>query len=196
MRGREKMSSKSHSIFTCIVVVGILLTVIVVAESFFYIQLKHRYNALNFSYEELKSEYDSIRSLYDELNTSYHALNNSYFQLLNQCEGLDVKYGDITVKQAKRLIETKLNLVIVDVRTSLEYETGHIEGSINLCLTCYPEILLNNLNPNDEILLYCKAGMRSANAMRILKENGYYKVYNMLGGIEAWRNAGYPVIES
>jgi len=66
--------------------------------------------------------------------------------------------------------------------------------SIRVCVTCDAQELLDNLNPDDEILLYCRTGSRSATAARILNENGYHKVYNMLGGITAWRNAGYTVV--
>jgi len=108
----------------------------------------------------------------------------------------DSSHGDISVEQARSLIETKPNLVIVDVRTPEEFSTGYIEGAMNLCAECDAQLLLDNLNTDDEILLYCRTGRRSANALRILRENGYEKVYNMVGGIEAWKNAGYPVVES
>jgi rhodanese-related sulfurtransferase len=52
---------------------------------------------------------------------------------------------------------------------------------------------LNNLNQNDEILVYCLSGSRSALAMQILNENNYEKVFNLLGGIRAWIDSGYPV---
>ena len=80
------------------------------------------------------------------------------------------------------------------MRTPEEYETGYIEGAVNICVTCDAQELLVNLNPDDEILLYCRTGIRSATAARILNENGYQKVYNMLGGITAWNNAGYTVV--
>jgi hydroxyacylglutathione hydrolase len=104
--------------------------------------------------------------------------------------------GDINVQQARSLIETNPNLVIVDVRTPEEFSTGYIEGAMNLCSECDAQLLLDILDPDDGILLYCRTGRRSANALRILRENGYEKVYNMVGGIEAWKNAGYPVAES
>ena len=102
--------------------------------------------------------------------------------------------GDISVEQAIFLIETKPNLVIVDVRTPEEYETGYIEGAINICVTCDAQKLLDNLKPENEILLYCRTGRRSATAAQILNENGYKAVYNMLGGITAWINAGYTTV--
>jgi rhodanese-related sulfurtransferase len=105
----------------------------------------------------------------------------------------DIAYGNINTEQARYLIKTKRNLVIIDVRTPLEHNTNRIEGSINLCVTCNPQNLLNNLNQNDEILVYCLSGSRSALAMQILNENNYEKVFNLLGGIRAWIDSGYPV---
>ena len=93
------------------------------------------------------------------------------------------------------LIEDKTELVIVDVRTIAEYREGHIEGSLNICVGCDPEDILKHLNPEDEILLYCQSGFRSAIALRILFENGYPTVYNMQGGIIAWINAGFLVVQ-
>ena len=109
-------------------------------------------------------------------------------------QGQSPAYSDISIEEAMLLIETRPNLVIVDVRTPEEYETGYIEGAVNLCVTCDAQELLDNLNPDDEILLYCRTGIRSATAARILNENGYQKVYNMLGGITAWNNAGYTIV--
>ena len=102
-------------------------------------------------------------------------------------------YGDITVEQAKSLIEQNIWLKIVDVRLDTEFNTSHIPGAINVC-ACDPDNMLRQLNPNDEILVYCRNGLRSAAAMKFLNENGFSKVYNLVGGIVAWENAGYPVV--
>ena len=109
---------------------------------------------------------------------------------------LNPSYGDISIEQARRLIESNPDLVIVDVRTPEEFATGYFEGAVNLCVECDAQLLLDNLDPNDDILLYCRTGRRSANALEILKENGYEKVYNMLGRITGWVDAGYPTVES
>jgi len=101
-----------------------------------------------------------------------------------------VGYGDITVEQAKELIERKSSLVILDVRTEWEFESEHIEGAINIPVDELQQ-RLGELNPNDEILVYCRTGNRSARATQTLKDNGYSKVYHMADGIEAWKQAGY-----
>ena len=106
----------------------------------------------------------------------------------------EIDFGDIEVEDAKRLIESNVSLVIVDVRTSDEFKSGHIRDSINICVTCDMSVLLRFLRPKNEILVYCRSGVRSANAKRFLNENGYSKVYNLLGGIEAWKDAGYVLV--
>jgi rhodanese-related sulfurtransferase len=165
----------------------IVLSIIIVVEGAFIIQLVLSNNYLNSSYEELSGEYNALLNLYGGLNTSFEDLQASYWALQSQYLG---QYGNVTVEQALNLIDTNPNLIIVDVRTSQEYVSGHIAGALNL-----PENLTDHLSPADEILVYCKSGVRSAAAQQLLNANGYEKVYNMLGGIDAWINAGYPVIE-
>ncbi len=113
---------------------------------------------------------------------------NYYFQTQNF-------YGDISVEESRRLIKENPSLVVVDVRTPSEYKSSHIEGSVNFCYSCDPSSLLNNLRNDQVILVYCETGVRSSLALGFLKDNGYIKVYNMIGGITAWKTAGYPIAE-
>jgi len=111
-----------------------------------------------------------------------------------QLQSPKIDYGDVTVEQAKELIEKKSSLVLLDVRTDWEFDSGHIEGAINMPVDDLQQRHAE-LKPNDEILVYCRTGNRSAKAMQILKDNGYSKIYNMEGGIEAWKKAGYPIVK-
>ena len=102
-------------------------------------------------------------------------------------------YGNVDVGEARDLIAEKPGLVILDVRTVSEFESGHLEGAINIPV----EVLsshLSGLNPNDELLVYCRTGNRSTTAVGILRESGYDKVYHMDGGITAWNSAGFPTV--
>lgn len=103
-------------------------------------------------------------------------------------------YGNVTVEEAKKLITQNPTLKTVDVRLDTEFNESHIPGAINVCV-CDPDNLLRDLSSNDEILVYCRSGLRSSAALDFLNEHGYGKVYNMVGGIVAWKNAGYPTIE-
>ena len=102
-------------------------------------------------------------------------------------------YEDITVEQAKELIETNPSLVILDVRTEAEYNVEHLEGAINIPLDEL-EQRLAELNPNNKLLVYCMTGYRSTQAAEILVENGVSGFYHMRGGIFAWKQKGYQVI--
>ena len=85
------------------------------------------------------------------------------------------------------------NLVILDVRTKGEYDNGHIYGATLIPVTDL-QTRIGELasHLNDEILVYCGSGGRSKTASGTLDSNGFTKVYNMNGGITAWKSAGYP----
>lgn len=101
-------------------------------------------------------------------------------------------YADVTVSEAKTMIDSDHSLVVLDVRTQSEYDDGHIR---NAKLIPHTELegRLNELNKTDKILVYCRTGVRSSNASQILVDNGFMYVYNMLGGITAWIDEEYPV---
>ncbi len=103
-------------------------------------------------------------------------------------------FGNVDVGEARDLIAEKADLVVLDVRTVSEYESGHLEGSINIPV----EVLsgrLSEFNPDDELLVYCRTGNRSTTAVGILRENEYDRVYHMDGGIVAWNAAGFPTVK-
>jgi rhodanese-related sulfurtransferase len=106
---------------------------------------------------------------------------------------------DVSVAEASALVQqhkNDANFVILDVRTAAEFSGGHIENANNLDYysTTFKDDL-SKYNHNKIYLIYCKAGGRSAQATNIAKELGFKEVYNMLGGITAWINAGYPVVK-
>ncbi len=105
----------------------------------------------------------------------------------------DSDYGNVDVAEARELIGEKGELVILDVRTVSEYESGHLEGAINIPVEALSG-RLSELNQNDELLVYCRTGNRSTTAVGILSENGYDRIYHMDGGIVAWGNAGFPTV--
>jgi rhodanese-related sulfurtransferase len=111
-------------------------------------------------------------------------------------EFTDNIYKRITAIQSDSLIkanEKNPNFVILDVRTPGEWNGYHISGSINRStgLTDFTEQL--NLLPKHKIfLLHCQSGSRSAGAFAKMQNQGFSEVYEMIGGISSWRNAGLP----
>ena len=93
---------------------------------------------------------------------------------------------EITVQELKRIMDTQpLDLCLVDVRETEEWEIARIEGAILKPLS----ILGNNYQdiPRDKkVIVYCKMGGRSAHAVQFLREKGYDNVMNLQGGIQAW----------
>jgi len=106
-------------------------------------------------------------------------------------------YTDINVATAYDMINNGSypNLIILDVRTQSEYETGHLDNSISIPVTELENVFTQiSFYKNNEIIVYDLSGVKSAQASSILDVNNFTKVYNMLGGITAWESAGYPVI--
>lgn len=101
-------------------------------------------------------------------------------------------YNNVSVTEAKQMIDSDPSLVILDVRTQTEYDSGHIRNAKLIPLNELSS-RLNELNPQDRILVYCAHGSRSATASQTLVDNGFFHVYNMLGGIAEWIAQGYPV---
>lgn len=100
-------------------------------------------------------------------------------------ETLDAKAFQAAIGQGKALL--------VDVRTPAEYAGGHLEGSLNVDWTgADHETEFTKLPKDQPLLLYCRSGGRSGQAMEYLKSKGY-QVQHLNGGITAWMSAGLPV---
>ena len=68
--------------------------------------------------------------------------------------------------------------IILDVRTSGEFSTGHIKGSINIPVNALSNNLAKLKAKKKPIITCCASGMRSASAKSILQSNGFSEVYN------------------
>lgn len=105
-------------------------------------------------------------------------------------------YTNVDVTTAHNMITNGSypDLVVLDVRTKSEYDTGHIYGT-GWIPVAELESRIDELegHENHEIIVYCASGGRSATASGILDSYNFTKVYNMLGGITAWQSADYPV---
>ena len=98
----------------------------------------------------------------------------------------------ISPVQAQSLIQQRPDLLILDVRTPPELKEGFIEGSE---LFDFWTVVKGNhtLPRNRPILLVCAVGGRSYFAGTMLKKAGYAEIYNLSGGISAWKEKGLPL---
>lgn len=81
---------------------------------------------------------------------------------------------------------------ILDVRTSEEWNQGHIPGSILVPLDQLPG-RLSEVPRDRDVVVVCRTGVRSAQGLQILQQAGFTRAVSMTGGMIAWQAAGYPV---
>ncbi|WP_114492782.1 rhodanese-like domain-containing protein [Candidatus Ulvibacter alkanivorans] len=87
-------------------------------------------------------------------------------------------------------------LQLLDVRTPEEYEVGHLKDSQNICVTSDDfEEKVKLLDKSKPVYVYCRKGGRSAKAADILKEMGFTEVYDLEGGLTAWKEEGLPTAD-
>jgi adenylyltransferase/sulfurtransferase len=92
---------------------------------------------------------------------------------------------EITAVELKRRLDRGDALKIVDVREPNEYQINRIGGSVLIPLGDVPK-RYNELDPEDEIVVQCKMGGRSAKAADFLRSVGFKRVLNLKGGILEW----------
>ena len=91
----------------------------------------------------------------------------------------------ITVQELKSRMDKGDKIFLLDVREPHEYEWAKIEGSKLIPLGQLPTSL-NQLDRETEIVAYCHKGMRSADAVGFLLQQGFSNVKNLIGGIDSW----------
>lgn len=91
----------------------------------------------------------------------------------------------ITVSELKARRDKGDKIFLLDVREPHEYSLAKIDGSVLIPLGQVPHSL-KQLDPSAEIVAYCHKGMRSADAVGFLLQQGFSNVKNLIGGIEAW----------
>ena len=76
----------------------------------------------------------------------------------------------------------EINTKIIDVRESMEFQSGSVQGAINIPLSAFAENFDFIRNLDGPKVLFCRSGMRSHQAQMFLQNNGVEEVYNA-GGI-------------
>ncbi|MDB4088573.1 rhodanese-like domain-containing protein [Flavobacteriales bacterium] len=101
---------------------------------------------------------------------------------------------NIDAKKFQDLLSS--NSIVLDVRRPIEFNAGHIENAVNV--NYFDDDFIQQINKLDKsktLLIYCASGGRSSGAMSKLKGNGFTTMFNLLGGISAWKNAGFKVVK-
>jgi len=93
--------------------------------------------------------------------------------------------GDITVEELKQRLDKGEPVFILDVRNPEEYQLCKIAGSTLLPLPVLAD-RFRELDPEREMVVHCKSGMRSQKAITFLRQQGFQNLRNLKGGILAW----------
>ena len=105
-----------------------------------------------------------------------------------------VPVPQISADDLKQILDSKMSIVLIDVRTRSELTRGKIPGCINIPLDELEEVLEQKVPEKDTPLyLYCLSGTRSDKAVRILLQKGYTSVKSLTSGMLMWRYKKYPI---
>lgn len=110
--------------------------------------------------------------------------------LVGKVYGKQIRFRNkenITMQEALEILSKNKNAVLLDVRSSQEYNEGHLQASINIPLYDIPKKASTKLkNKEDIIIAYCSAGIRSKKAIKVLRKIGYKNLYTIEGGIDIY----------
>lgn len=102
--------------------------------------------------------------------------------------------NEISVSELKKMMDNNEDFVLIDVREPLEYETGNMNG-IHIPMGTVLE-RIDEIPTDKKVVIHCKSGGRSGNVVRYLSvEKGYTNLFNLTGGITAWKNEIDPSIQ-
>ncbi len=141
------------------------------------------FDALKFTFRELKLRKDPECSLCGEHPTVTELIDYEAFCGI----GADPTYDgpEVNATDLARELKENSELLLIDVREPLEWEICHIDGVTLIPLGQLPE-QLNELDGHKAIVTHCHTGVRSMQALEILKAAGFTKVRSLAGGIDAW----------
>ena len=99
----------------------------------------------------------------------------------------------ISPQELKARLDRSDPLVLIDVREPHEYAICRLEGARLMPFSTFAE-QVHELNSADELVLLCRNGLRSLQAVQLLWEAGFRKLYNLAGGLDAWATRVDPTM--
>lgn len=86
-------------------------------------------------------------------------------------------------------LRAQSEVVLIDVRTDVEFAQGSIRGAKHMPLHMLP-LVADQIENEKPVVLICRSGARSAQACAFLTSKGFGNVYNLRGGVMGWAQAG------
>jgi len=145
------------------------------------------FDALKFHWRELKLRKDPDCPICGEQPTITGLIDYDEFCGVKPMQQNDDVLPELTVTELKERLDRGDTLCLVDVRESFEWDIANLEeyGAVLMPLGLFSENS-EELDPNEEIVVYCRSGGRSARAAEYLRSQGFKRVWNLTGGITAW----------
>ena len=149
------------------------------------------FDALKMRFKELKLRRNPECPLCGENPTIKELIDYDQFCGITppaaQPQAAEISDWEITPAQLKERLDLGERVTIIDVREPHEWQIANLEnyGSRLIPLGQFGD-RVNELNPEDEIVVHCKMGGRSAKAYEVMKKAGFKKIKNLKGGILAW----------
>jgi sulfur-carrier protein adenylyltransferase/sulfurtransferase len=144
------------------------------------------YDALGMNFREMKLRKDPNCPICGQNPTVTELIDYQEFCGIPQAQAAEQENGvpEITVEELKQKLDNGDNVNVLDVREPHEYEVANI-GAKLIPLGELPERLVE-LDQDENFVIHCKTGGRSARAVQLLQRAGFQNVYNVKGGINAW----------
>ena len=120
----------------------------------------------------------------------------SAFLILKSCNQRDSQSAQVLdIANFEKKLNNTPDRILIDVRTSAEYQQGHLANSIMIDIHSqdFTE-QVNKLDRSKPVFVYCASGIRSEKAAAILKDQGFREIYHMDGGLKEWINANRPLV--
>lgn len=99
----------------------------------------------------------------------------------------------VPVISCPNLFRDQDQFIVLDAREREEYAVSHLKDAIHVGYNDFELELLDTVNKEKPLVVYCSIGYRSEKIANRLKGNGFSRVYNLYGSIFEWANRGYPL---
>lgn len=96
-----------------------------------------------------------------------------------------MNYETILPAELNARMKRAEQVTLIDVREPFEYQIARLDGARLLPLSQFQE-WVGTLNPEEEIIVICHHGIRSAHVCSVLAQQGFKKMVNLAGGIDRW----------
>jgi len=154
------------------------------------------FNALKMSFRELKLRKDPNCPVCSAHPTVTHLIDYDAFCGVGR--GFEetttvTESEEISARQLKAKIDSGEPFTLIDVREPYEYGIAKIPGSKLVPLATVKE-RLHEFDPSDDIVLHCRSGKRSAEALETFRQAGFQRLHNLTGGILAWSDDVDPSV--